>query len=207
MKFCFVCGKKIEKLIEGYCEDCYNKSFNLIEVPKEIVIYKCSKCERIKQKNAWNAEMNDLILNRIKILGDKVEIRIEGNKIFATGFLKGSKRTKEETHELNIKTIKTICLECIRRLGGYYESVMQLRGNVTEEILNFLDKKIKEKSFYRIETVSDGFNILVGSKDVANHVAEGLKKRYKIKIKKSFKLFTRKEGKDLYRDIFSIECD
>jgi NMD protein affecting ribosome stability and mRNA decay len=33
-------GKKTEKLIDGYCEKCYNKEFNLIEVPKEITFTK-----------------------------------------------------------------------------------------------------------------------------------------------------------------------
>jgi len=208
MKFCFICGKKTEKLIEGYCEDCYNKSFNLIEVPEKIEIFQCKKCDKLRQKNAFaDTKVEDLIKSKIKILGKSVKIKINENKIFAKGFLKNSKKAKEETHEINIKIIKTICPECSKRFGGYYESIIQLRGNVFEEILDFIDIQINKRTFYRIETVKEGFNLYIGNKNIANQVAENLNKKYKFKIKKSFKLFTKKEGKDIYKSIFSIRCD
>jgi len=208
MKFCFICGKKNGKIIEGYCEDCYNKNFSLIEVPKELLITRCRKCSKIKKKDSWiDAGIEDLIRDKIKILGKDVKIRVDGNKIIANGFLKNSKKAKEEVHEINIKPIKTLCLKCSQKLGGYYETVIQLRGNVTNEILNLVDEKINEKSFYRAEAVKEGFNLYVGNKSVANDVAELLKKIYKFKISKSYKLFTKKEGRDIYRTMISIYCD
>jgi nonsense-mediated mRNA decay protein 3 len=209
MKFCFVCGKKTEKLIEGYCEDCYNNSFNLIQTPKEITILLCSKCKKIKQKNDWNdIGIEDLVKNNIKVLGDNVKIEVIGNKIFASGSLKNSKKFKEEeTHEINIKTVKVLCPECSRRLGGYYEAIMQLRGNVSEEVLNFIDKEIKEKSFYRIDHVKGGFILYIGNKNIANQIADKIKRIYNLEVKKSFKLYTKKEGKDVYKSVFSVKCD
>ena len=65
MKFCFLCGKKTEKLIEGYCEECYNKEFKLIEAPKEISFIICSRCNRIKYKNKWKDIYRSVILVRI----------------------------------------------------------------------------------------------------------------------------------------------
>jgi nonsense-mediated mRNA decay protein 3 len=209
MKFCFVCGKKTEKLIEGYCEDCYNNSFNLIQTPKEITILLCSKCKKIKQKNDWNdVKIEDLVKNNIKVLGNNVKIEVIGNKIFASGSLKNSKKIKEEEiHEINIKTVKVLCPECSRRLGGYYEAIMQLRGNIPEEVLNFIDKEIKEKSFYRIDHIKGGFNLYIGNKNIANQIADKIKRIYNLEVKKSFKLYTKKEGKDVYKSVFSVKCD
>jgi nonsense-mediated mRNA decay protein 3 len=206
MKFCFICGKKTEKLIEGYCEDCYNKSFNLIEVPKELHIFQCIKCSKFRQKNSWiDVEIENLIKNSIKILGKDVKIKINENKVSATGFLNTSKRVKEEVHEINIKISKILCPECSKRFGGYYESIIQLRGNTSEEILNFIDKEVREKSFYKLEPVKEGFNLYIGNKNIANQIVGKLRKRYKLKIKKSFKLYTKKEGKDVYKNVFSIK--
>jgi len=208
MKFCFVCGKKTEKLIEGYCEDCYNKNFNLIEVPKELCIFQCSKCKKIRQKNAWvDTEMEDLIKNSVKILGNNVKIEVNKDKIFSTGFLKTSKKAKEEIHEVNVKIIKALCPVCSKRSGGYYESIIQLRGDISEEILNFIDKEIKEKTFYRAERVKGGLNLYIGNKNIANQIADKLKRAYKLEVKKSFKLHTKKEGRDIYKSTFLIKCD
>jgi nonsense-mediated mRNA decay protein 3 len=208
MKFCFVCGKKTEKLIEGYCEDCYNDKFNLIKIPKNLSIVICSKCKKIKQGIHWeDIEVEDFLKNNIKTLGKDVKVEVKGNKIFVTGTLENSKKSKEESHEINIKPIKTLCLRCSQKLGGYYETVIQLRGNVTNEILNLLDEKINEKSFYRAEAVKGGFNLYVGNKSIANDAVELLKKRYNFKISKSYKLFTKKEGRDVYRTMISIYCD
>jgi nonsense-mediated mRNA decay protein 3 len=208
MKFCFVCGKKTEKLIEGYCEDCYNKSFNLIQLPDRLAVFCCSKCGKIREKNSWkDIEIEKLIKNSVKALGKNVKIEITGNKIFVTGNLKTSKKAKEEVHELNIKIIKILCPECSRRCGGYYEAIIQLRGNISEEILNFIDKEIKEKSFYKIEPVKEGFNLYIENKNIANQIADKLKRIYRLKVKKSFKLYTKKEGKDVYKSVFSVKCD
>jgi len=208
MKFCFVCGKKTEKLIEGYCEDCYNEKFNLVKIPKDLRIVMCSKCKKIKQGINWkDIEIEDFLKNNIKTLGKDVKIEVKENKIFVTGTLEKSKKSKEEVHEINIKPIKTLCLRCSQKLGGYYETVIQLRGNVTNNILNLLDEKINEKSFYRVEAVKGGFNLYVGNKSVANDATELIKKKYKFKISKSYKLFTKKEGRDVYRTMISIYCD
>ena len=208
MKFCFICGKKTEKLINGYCEECYNKKFKLLEVPKELTVIKCSKCGKIKQKNAWkDIEIEDIIKNNVKILGKKVKIKINENKVFAKGYLTNSKSIKEESYEIKIKVIKKLCLNCLKKLSGYYEAVIQLRGNLSKEVLNLIDKEIDGKSFYKVENLKEGLNLYIGNKNIANKIAENIKKKYGFKFKKSFKLFTRKEGKDVYKDFILIYCD
>jgi nonsense-mediated mRNA decay protein 3 len=208
MKFCFVCGKKTEKLIEGYCEDCYNSKFSLIKIPKDLRIMQCTKCHRTNQKNTWtDAGIEDFLKDKIKVSDKNVKISIVGKKVLVHGFLESSNKPKEETHEVDLKIVKTVCLDCSRRLGGYHEAIIQLRGKTTKEILNFLHERITEQSFYRIEPVREGFDLYVGDKKVANHVVYELVKKYNFKIRKSYKLATKKEGRDIYKNIISIFCD
>jgi nonsense-mediated mRNA decay protein 3 len=209
MKFCFVCGKKTDELIEGYCEDCYSKKFKLIEVPKEFSLVICRKCSKINHENKWeDSEIKELVKQKIKILGQDVEIKIERNDVLhvsAKGSFKDSKKLKEETYEIPLKLNKVLCPNCLKISGGYYEAVLQLRGNVTEETLDFVDEKIKSlKEFYRIKEVKNGFDLYTSNKSTANKIAKLLKDKFKADIKKSFKLITRKEGKDIYRNVILV---
>ena len=208
MKFCFLCGKKTENLIKGYCEECYNKEFKLIESPKEISLTVCSKCNRIKHKNKWkDSEIDELLKDKIKILGKNVGIRIEKNDvlhIFAKGYLNYSKKLKEEKHDIILKLNKIVCSDCSKRFGDYYEAILQLRGEVSE-IMDFIDDQvIKEKKIYRLERVKNGFNLYLVDKHFANTLSNVLKKRFNVKVKKTFKLITRREGKDIYRSVILV---
>jgi len=208
MKFCFVCGKKTDKLLEGYCEDCYNKKFNLIKIPEDLQILQCSKCKKLKDGILWtDKDVEDLIKKKIKLLGECTKIEVKGNKICVWGTLEKSKRPKEESHEINLKIVKVVCPNCSKRLGGYYETTLQIRGNATNAILNFLDEEINKKSYYRLEQIKGGFNLYVGDKDVAKKAAEFLSKKYKFKIRKTYRLFTKKDGRDVYKSIITIDCD
>jgi len=214
MKFCFLCGKKSEKLIEGYCEECYNKQFQLIEVPKEIDVTLCSKCGLVKERNKWkDIGIEDFIKNKIKIIGKDVEIRIERNDTFeihAKGYLNNSKKLKEEVQEIVVNENKIVCPNCFKRFGGYSEAILQLRGNITNEILNFVDDQIvsdflkNKKIFYRIKEVKGGFDLYINNKSLARKIAIILKNKYKAEVKKSFKLVTRKQGRDIYKNIILI---
>ena len=205
MKFCFLCGKKTENLINGYCEECYKKKFQLIEVPEEITVAVCKKCNKIKEKNVWkDIEIEKILRDKIKILGKNVRIKIEENdnlKIYAKGLLKGSKGLKEEIHEVKVKIKKENCPDCSKKSGKYYESVIQVRGCLTNDDINSIDDIVLARGgFYRVEEVKGGYDFFISSKSLAKKITEFLRKKYKTKVKKSFKLVTKQEGKDIYRD-------
>jgi nonsense-mediated mRNA decay protein 3 len=202
MKFCFVCGKNTEKLIEGYCEKCYNKKFELIKVPEELSIKLCSKCNRIKHRNVWkDIEVEDLLKDKIKVLGRDVDITIEKNDcihLIAKGFLKNSKKQKEESHEIKLKLNKIVCPDCSRKFGDYYESILQLRGEA-ERMMDFLSDRLANKNIYKVKNVKNGIDIYLNDRHVAESMSKLLKKHFNAKVKKSFRLVTRKQGKDIYR--------
>jgi len=214
MKICFLCGKRTNKLTEGYCEECYNKEFKLIKLPKELKITICSKCGCLKEKNTWkNLELEDLVKQKIRILGEKVNVKLEVNdivKIYAKGFLNNSKKIKEEYYEIPLNENKIICPTCSRRYGNYHEGIIQLRGDVISEILDFIDDQmtsevLKDKRvFYKIKRVKGGYDLYMSDKHITNKISDLLKKKFKVKIKKSYKLVTRKKGKNIYKSTILV---
>jgi len=205
MKFCFLCGKKNENLVKGYCEECYKKQFQLIEVPDEIAITVCTKCQRIKEKNIWRSiEIDNIIRDRIKVIGKDVKIRTEVNgnaKIYASGYLEGLKKIKEEVQEVKLKMNKQICSDCSKQFGKYYETLIQVRGTLTNDDFDAIDDIIlKRGGFYRIKEVRGGCDFYLSSKNLEKSITDLLRRRYRVQIKKSFTLVTRQEGKDIYRD-------
>jgi nonsense-mediated mRNA decay protein 3 len=215
MKFCFLCGKRTEKLIKGYCEECYKKKFQLIEVPEEIPITLCVRCRNIKERHKWTEnEIDKVLRDRIKVLGKDVSIRIEKNeedaKIIAKGLLEFSKSPKEEVHEVKLKIKKVTCPTCSRKAGKYYESTIQIRGNLTNDDVDAIDDDVLERGgFYRVKEVKGGYDFFISDKSLAKKIVETFKTRHKVEIKKSFKLLTRRDGKDIYRDtiLLRIESD
>ncbi len=207
-KFCFVCGKDTDKLIEGYCEDCYNKKFSLVSFPKDMSYIICTKCKKLKVGTGWeDMSIEDYVKRLIKINGVLTKIVVGDGKVTVTGVLDKCKKQKEETHDVKLKKIKAICLRCSHEAGGYYEAILQIRCETSQKILDFIDRRINQDSYYRVEKVRGGYDLYVGNKAIANEVAELLKKNYKLKIVKSYKMYTRKEGRDMYRTMISVFCD
>ena len=209
MKFCFVCGKNTEKLVDGYCEDCYNKKFKLISAPKSITVKTCSKCGRISHANAWREmEIGDLLRDKIKIHGKNVNIRItktdDGFSVKAKGFLEGSRKEKTEICDIRIKSNKVVCLDCSRRLGDYYEAILQIRGNVDKAMEFIMDQLDAQKSIYKIEKAGGGIDIYLDDSHIASTISKNLKHKFRAKVKRSFKLYTRKQGKDIYRSTIVV---
>ena len=211
MKFCFVCGKKTDDLVKGYCEECYNKEFNLVEVPKELSFVVCSKCGRIKYKNKMeDINVDEILRDKVKILGRDVNLRIKVNedmRVVARGFLKGAKKPKEEEYVIRLKPKTIVCRDCSRRTGNYVEAIIQLRGR-TEKAMDLIeDRIIKENQTFKVEKVKNGLDISLADKNFANRLTTELKKKFKALIKKNYKLVTRKKGKDIYRSVILVKID
>ncbi len=171
-KFCFLCGKETEKLINGYCEDCYSKKFPLEK--KKLVLKICKICGKMNYRNKWTKDIGNI---RENVKMGKIDLTFEN----------------------------TQCPDCSRKFGGYYEAILQLRGEFPEDILDFIDKVVSKHSdrtgaYFRIEKIKEGINLYIGSKSIANKLAKILKDM-KFEIKKSYKLVTKRDGKEIYRTV------
>lgn len=111
---------------------------------------------------------------------------------------------KEIGIEKGAEIKKVTCENCVRKAMGYYEAILQLRGDFTDEILNFVGRQLeKENVLTRAEEKKEGIDFYIIRKSVAGKIAYQLKKRFKAKLKKTLKLYGKKLGKTISRLIIS----
>lgn len=205
MLVCPRCGKNNDKndFIEAFCPNCY--TFNLKIPESQIRIEKCKRCEKTRIRGEWQRiskkKIEEYIESKCKGEFKDVEYDMDSGKLVFTIEKSGKKIKKEIEFHVDFST--TICPDCSRMSGGYFEAIIQLRGNkkTIEKQKKLLVNAISRKTFVaKEEEKHGGDDIYVGdSKIVLNLLQElGLKP-----------IITRKlvgvsEGKRLYRTTFML---
>lgn len=204
--FCFLCGKETETLKEGYCEECFFEKHIERSLPNKTEFVVCSKCKKVKIGNKWTEKPFDqFIIDRFNL--GEAEIKQKDPKrieiIYKTSI------GKEIKHIMVVHQNRLMCPVCSRMSGGYYEAIIQIRGNNVESLLKKVDAEIRKspnpKAFYRLERTRGGVDLYVGSKAVAKSAAENIRKRYELETKKSFTVVTKKEGRGVNRTTILIK--
>lgn len=184
----------------------------LAEFPEKIEFVQCPKCDLVKMRNKWVVpDFEKMIKDSAKLHGevDAWEITpYDGDyEVEVRGWLNG--RRTVEKHVVKLKAIKNVCPVCGRVLSGYYEAIIQVRGNYNGLILEWLENEARrigwtdKMAFFRHEMVKGGVDYFFGSKAAAKKVAEGLKNRFGAKLTSSFQVAGRKQGKELRRTVIA----
>ena len=203
--FCIKCGKRA--VIGNFCRNCFLAKEELFKIKDfSLPICDCgSYYDKIWQKPK---DIDDIIRDQIKqrirtknkITKDEIKIKKFGNKISATvicsGIIHSHKKNEEKRIIIILKRRK--CDLCVKLLGGYYEAVLQIRGDYNK-IFDKAKKYLPETA--RIEKTKHGYDIRFLKKSDAAKIAKLLKN---YKIKKSFKFVATKKGKKLYRNYYSV---
>jgi nonsense-mediated mRNA decay protein 3 len=199
---CPKCGRRNTQIdfIEAFCVECYPVK---IELPKKLEFERCGRCERIRMKGEWT-NYNEQKLERYiveKCRGDFEAAEYDLISQVASFLMKGSNMRVERTIPIEIK--KTICQQCSRMSGGYYEGIIQLRGDPLKVRghAEMLMKKLAKRTFIAKEEEKDGgLDIYVGnSKAVVEIITE-----LGVKTLITKKLIGRDQGKRLYRTTFLL---
>jgi NMD protein affecting ribosome stability and mRNA decay len=93
------------------------------------------------------------------------------------------------------------CENCIKISGGYYEAVLQARGEHTERISKKIMSMAKE-SVVSVKQLKEGYDILLTDKKIAAKIATQLGNYFD--IRSSYKFVGEKKGKKLYRNYYAI---
>ena len=146
--FCPECGSTDKEMVGDICIDCFLKDFQMIEIPKRIEVHICSHCNSKLEEGKWSEENipeEEIIyraLERNITIADEVEneiINLEIDQMKGTiancfvevvGDVHGTQI--EETHDSEVKILKTVCPTCSKLQAGYYEAVIQLRADKRE---------------------------------------------------------------------------
>ncbi len=207
MEFCIKCGvKRGERPFVGaVCIECYEPK---VKVPSKVEVKQCSRCKRYWIKGEWSRDEKALegwIAGKVKgsfvkalplLEEDKVVVYFEADD--------GSIFSKAYPVKFTVKRV--MCEECSRIAGGYFEAIIQLRGDWERirEIAPHIVRALRKKTFLtKVEEKKEGIDLYVGSSKAAYEVVTSLGVTYKI----SKKLHGMKEGKRLYRTTFSIRLE
>lgn len=198
---CPRCGRSSRDVgfIEAFCKDCAPVR---LECPPKVQLEVCTRCARAKIRGEWTNESTrkiaDLVLSKCK--GEFESSGYDEESGVAAFLLPGGVKAERS---IILERRKTICQQCSRISGGYFEGIIQLRGDraKAERKAHELLSRLERKTFIaKTDEKDEGIDIYVGSsKAVVALMAE-----LGIKTLITKKLVGRDQGKRLYRTTFLI---
>ncbi len=230
-RFCPKCGKETLRPVKGFCAECFALDHALVELPKEIRVEFCKRCNKIRLKGQWNEQDERLLKDFVSSKLKEKELRVKGVKVNLQPLAEGS-----TVAELNIsgtvdgeeislikqallKPKRGICDACMKLASDYYEAILQLRfkekknrereGELKKKIERILKEKKKLDSLAKVIAFRKdrkGFDALIGSKKAAKDVAEALAKKAKTSVVFSHSVVGMdKNGKQKKRFTFCVK--
>jgi nonsense-mediated mRNA decay protein 3 len=199
---CPRCGRRSGQVefIESFCVDCYPVN---IKMPERLELEQCTRCQRVHLRGEWTPyserKLSDYVISRCK--GDFDSAGYDAQRQVAVFIMKGNGAKIERSIALDMK--KTICQQCSRISGGYYEAIIQLRGDPLRVLgySEMLLKKLQKRTFITKEEEKDGgLDLFVGN----SKVVVALMGELGIKTLITKKLVGRDQGRRLYRTTFLI---
>ena len=219
MKSCPSCGKDEsafdEPFVGAFCPDCFASKKSLFEIKLPLELEYCQKCGKARFTGIWeypNAERLALYLTgkvrseypfTVKALGltspenNMLQIEVE----ISLELPQGSAVKKRTTR--TVALLPTQCVSCSQRSGGYFEAIIQLRGDEAKIARKtaLIKAMVGNESFVaKVEELKEGTDIYVGSFKTATDVLSKLKLEYT----QANKLAGKKRGKNLYRRTYCV---
>ncbi|MDY6761648.1 MAG: 60S ribosomal export protein NMD3 [Candidatus Nanohaloarchaea archaeon] len=217
---CPTCGEETD----GYgphnlCRDCFLEDEQLIEVPDELTVERCSHCRRIRRGMDWLEIDSDQ-----EIISHVLEDEIDTDAVTAVSFTEegdtyhlklmveqevdGERLQQEIETQLVVETVQ--CPPCSKFEGGYYEYVIQLRGKHLEDALEaMIDRAAdvtdenREDFVADVEEADGGYDLYVSSRDMAEALLKVVRERYDMEEKRSKELVGTEDGENVYRSVVS----
>lgn len=204
MIICPKCGaKSTEKQFAGaFCINCHEFKFKL---PKRVRIKQCKKCEKVWMGFEWAVYNQKKIEGYIgsKFRGDfeRIDYYLDSETAVMYFKVEGKVHMVDKKFKPEFEIVN--CKECSKRSGGYYEAIIQLRGN-KKQIQKWASKLIyilgKKTFVTKVEERKEGIDLFIGNSRAVFELFREL--GFKAKI--SRKLFTQRKGKRMYRTTFAI---
>ncbi len=204
---CPRCGKTSneKEFIDAFCVDCHHVD---IIMPKDIVFETCKRCEKIKFRGSWQGvsekEFNNYIIRKCR--GDFFNAEYNRKEGSITFFIKRLNKILRINKWIDVTFNKNLCPDCSKMSGGYYEAIIQLRGNEQRiaKLASILARELVKTTFIsKVDEKKEGTDIYIGSNVAALEIVKQLGYTYGI----SRKLFGLKEGKRTYRTTYVIRLE
>lgn len=203
---CPSCGATSEEVrFSGpFCMKCKPVS---IKCPKRLVYMRCGKCGKFRFKGNWVEFSLEKLEKEVisKCSGEFLSGTYNLDTQEATFYVGDKKEMYPAKMLVPVELEKVMCPECSRKSGGYFEAIIQLRGQNAKikYYQKLMGRKLSLVTFItKEETKKEGIDMYIGSSRAVVEVLSELGLRAKI----SRKLSGQKDGKRLYRTTFMIRA-
>ena len=205
VKICTRCGISSEKrrFVGSFCSACAPIQ---VSMPDEIELAKCGRCGRVQVEKEWKEEGKVDLQGIVRKLckGDIRNAEFDEQTGELSLIAEQSGAFVELKKKVEVKYQKALCIDCSRTAAGYFEAIIQVRGEKRERIekkANEIAKAVLRKSFIpKIEELKEGIDIYCGSRNEAIAALNSLKLGYM----RTEKLAGERDGKRLYRTTLAV---
>ena len=248
-RFCAICGTINGPFIDNLCENCYKKEHPLeIKKLDSLQVEICPECESLRilgsRVDTWKRDESiEEIIREVarRTIIEKIEVDtplqyefeddIEENKIMNYGVKEFAVKTKvyakpykdfsefEEDFTTRLKMRRATCDECSKYKIGYYEAILQVRGEdrkltpkEEEDIENLIERMMKQyedaKMAYilDLDVDQDGITAKVSTKFLAESLAKEIKGISAGKIFVAYEhKTTSRDGTDVYTNTYLVK--
>lgn len=220
MKVCPRCGRTEKEVpfIGFLCRDCYLETNDVVRV-SPLLLKRCPTCGKI-YAGRWQEysleAVRSWIRKHVKTDVHNAFVSVgfasaQGEGIAATILVAGDVDgvPVRIAKSLQIPVAREQCPDCARRAGGYYEAVIQVRGEKVDEAVDLLRRWVGRsggKGAYITREVrrKEGVDVYIGSRKLAEKLAAKLAKTFDGQVKRSYTLVTEKNGRKIYRVTLAV---
>lgn len=213
IKHCPTCDRSSDKVrfIGEFCEVCTAEKL-LKKTPDKAEVIHCRRCGRVRGPAGYQESSNELIETVLskELCNSKCKVKIEkisedSALLKITAPVGNESVTFEKGIELKME--HQICQDCYRKSSGYYEALVQLRGN-KERVARMEQKLIKfitmRNGFIaKTEQVENGLDIYTSDRLMTKNFFY----INRLVPKASFTLYGIKDGKKVYRHTYYLNVD
>jgi nonsense-mediated mRNA decay protein 3 len=218
--YCVSCGKETSNIYKGCCIACFLKNETFCSPPKKIDVFECRHCGAFKIEKKWEKETLDAVRAQflkkyVKKSLDSVNILFNEDKDEAIFQMKFNGVPFEGRKKIMMRLKKSLCDTCSKIMGGYFEAVVQVRGekhlkNAEIEMADDIVQKIlgeKRKAFItKREERHGGVDYYLGDRHDAADIAKQMKDHFHAEMTVSSSLVGMREGKEVYRTTYSVRA-
>lgn len=210
-RYCPTCNRSSDdvKFYGSFCEKCEAQKL-LAKLNDKVEVKRCKSCGRIwvgpefVEQNGRT--MEQLIASRFHGYITHI-ITLENGKALVdiTEALPDGNLSVEKNVMISYK--KVTCDKCYKRIGGYYEAVVQLRGDPhrVKRYIDRLERYAEEHDEYvaEVKEVDNGVDVYMSSKRMVG----AFMTENDLSPRKSYTLAGRRNGKEIYKNTYALHLD
>ncbi|MDY6764250.1 MAG: NMD3-related protein [Halobacteria archaeon] len=234
--FCPRCGSEIKNGGDGtLCDACYVEEVDVVDRPENPVLRVCSACGSYVKEGNWTSEEDakpeselavELVQASLRAHVEAEDIRVgiaperkDRNTfdvhISFDATVRGYPVHEEFTIPVNVS--RETCSTCSRIAGGYYESIVQVRGenrplrteekDRAKEIAYGIagnDYEDRDTFVSKVEEVPEGLDIYMSTNKSGLQVSKRVVNEFGGTYSDSATLVGEREGDEVYRVTFSV---